>query len=244
MVRKKSSTAANAGDEGTTAAARSEESEGNTEAEAALEAGFCPVGQALEVIGARWTLVLVRHLLTGTRGFQELRDLTGITPRLLSVRLSQLHERGLVEKVPVGNRYHYALTDLGRTLEPIVREVALWWIHHAMPEYGPRSEASAEAMLEALSYLLQKGGSAGNKETSYDLRLTVKENGNWRVEVSDYQTSGSSQGQSPGDAKQRDADGQRRAPQAAGAGGSSKSGASEGKSSLAWHPKPYRRGGA
>ena len=51
---------------------------------------FDPVGRALDVVGDRWTLVLVRQLLVGPKGFQELRKTTGIAPRVLSGRLRQL----------------------------------------------------------------------------------------------------------------------------------------------------------
>ncbi|MDE0005289.1 MAG: helix-turn-helix domain-containing protein [Rhodospirillaceae bacterium] len=148
------------------------------------EADFCPVRRALDLVGARWTLVLVRHLLSGPRGFSELRDLTGITPRLLTVRLSQLMERGLVEKVPVGNRFHYALTEFGMTLDPIVHEVAVWWVRHAMRHFGPYKETTPASVLEALSFLLRRDR-AQEPEITYDLRLTVKEGGGWKVEFSD-----------------------------------------------------------
>ena len=75
---------------------------------------FCPVGRALDLIGERWTLVLVRHLLGGPRGFQELRARTGIAPRVLSTRLRQLTERGFVRSVPAGGRSQYALTSRAR----------------------------------------------------------------------------------------------------------------------------------
>ncbi len=89
---------------------------------------FCPVGRALDLIGERWTLVLVRHLLGGPRGFQELRHRSGITPRVLSTRLRQLRDRGFVEAVEAGSRSHYALTERGQSLAPIVREIARWWV--------------------------------------------------------------------------------------------------------------------
>ena len=60
---------------------------------------FDPVARALDALGDRWTLVLVRQLLVGPTGFQELRKKTGITPRVLSARLRQLAADGLVEAV-------------------------------------------------------------------------------------------------------------------------------------------------
>ena len=63
---------------------------------------FDPVGRALDAIGDRWTLSLIRQLLLGPAGFQELRKRTGIAPRVLSGRLRQLVAGGLVEAVSPG----------------------------------------------------------------------------------------------------------------------------------------------
>lgn len=151
------------------------------EAAAPNSADFCPVGRALDLIGARWTLVLVRHLLTGPRRFQELRDLTGIAPRLLSIRLTQLVERGLVEKIPAGNRSIYGLTAFGKTLDPIVREVAIWWVRHAMPHAGPFRDTTPAAVIEAVTFLLKRDRPR-DSEDSYDVRMKMTEGGGWTVE--------------------------------------------------------------
>ena len=57
---------------------------------------FDPVARALDVIGDRWSLVLIRQLLAGAKGFQELRQRTGIAPRVLSSRLRQLRSDDFV----------------------------------------------------------------------------------------------------------------------------------------------------
>ena len=62
---------------------------------------FDPVARALDRIGDKWTLVLVRHLLGGPVGFQHLRARTGITARVLSARLRQLTAAGLVQPLKV-----------------------------------------------------------------------------------------------------------------------------------------------
>jgi DNA-binding HxlR family transcriptional regulator len=145
---------------------------------------FCPIARALDYIGERWTLVLVRHLLTGPRGFQELRQRTGIGPRVLATRLRQLTERGLVRDVPVGNRSLYGLTELGQTLEPIVRSIARWWVGHAMEATGPFSETSAASVVEALPFLLREDRAKGASIT-YEIRLTGKGGGVWTVRIED-----------------------------------------------------------
>jgi len=146
---------------------------------------FCPVARALDLLGERWTLVLVRHLLAGPRGFQELRGRTGIAPRVLSTRLRQLTERGFVESVPgSGARSHYGLTERGRSLEPVVREIARWWVLNEMEETGPFSETSAASVVESLPFMLRDERASGAR-VSYELRLTGKGGGVWTIEIRD-----------------------------------------------------------
>ena len=90
---------------------------------------YDPVARALDAIGDRWSLVLVRHLMLGAKGFQELRMRTGIAPRVLSGRLKGLIEHGFVESLE-GARAGYAVTELGRSLEPIVASIARWYTRH------------------------------------------------------------------------------------------------------------------
>ena len=143
---------------------------------------FCPVGRALDLIGERWTLVLARHLLAGPRGFQELRERTGIAPGILTTRLRQLSERGFVETVRSGRRSLYGLTKAGRTLEPVVREIAQWWVQNEMPQTGPYQETTPAAVVETLPYLLRHERTEGVNIT-YELRLTGAGGGVWTVTI-------------------------------------------------------------
>jgi DNA-binding HxlR family transcriptional regulator len=142
------------------------------------------VARALDLIGGRWTLVLVRHLLGGPRGFQELRTRSGIGARVLAARLKQMVDRGHVETVQAGNRSLYALTERGRTLEPIVREVARWWVLNAMEEMGPYSETTPVSVVEALPFLLREDRAKGVRMV-YELRLTGPGGGVWSVHIDD-----------------------------------------------------------
>ena len=153
---------------------------------AELPAGplFCPVARRLDLMGDRWTLVLVRHLLGGPRGFQELRHRSGIAPRVLAARLRQMKERHFVEPVRSGNRSLYGLTDRGRSLEPIVREIARWWVHNAMLRSGPFGETVAASIVEALPFLLREDRASGVRIT-YELRLTGPGGSVWSVEIDD-----------------------------------------------------------
>ena len=149
---------------------------------------FCPVARALDLIGERWTLVLVRHLLGRPRGFQELRNRTGIAPRVLATRLRQMTERGFVEGVGVGSRSHYGLTERGRSLEPIVTAIARWWVREAMEQQGPFSETSAASVVEALPFLVREDRAKGIRVT-YEIRLTGHGAGVWTVEIEDGRCS-------------------------------------------------------
>lgn len=85
---------------------------------------FCGVAKALDLVGERWTLLLVRDLLLGPRRYGDLlASCAGLTTNLLASRLAAMVERGLVEKVrlpPPAGTTVYQLTALGRELEPVV----------------------------------------------------------------------------------------------------------------------------
>ena len=83
---------------------------------------FCGIAKALDVLGGRWTLLIVRELLLGPRRYGELvDDLPGITTNLLASRLKELEAAGLVEAVVRDDgRRAWALTDTGRELQPVL----------------------------------------------------------------------------------------------------------------------------
>lgn len=91
---------------------------------------FCGLARALDVVGDRWTLLVVRELLVGARTFREIQDgLPGIGPSLLTSRLSTLVEHGLVTRnaaPPRSRAVRYRLTDDGAALEPTVLELIRW----------------------------------------------------------------------------------------------------------------------
>ncbi|MCC7449728.1 MAG: helix-turn-helix transcriptional regulator [Anaerolineae bacterium] len=91
---------------------------------------YCPVAQALEIIGDRWTLLIIRDMLTGTAHFNDLaRGLPGISNALLSKRLQQLEKAGVVEKrIRSSSRKstEYRLTPAGLDLQNVINAL-LWW---------------------------------------------------------------------------------------------------------------------
>jgi len=84
---------------------------------------YCPISRALDVLGERWSLMIVRALLVGTTRFNHLaRGLPGLSRSLLSKRLRQLESAGIVER----HSNEYLLTESGRELEPIVFGLGAW----------------------------------------------------------------------------------------------------------------------
>ncbi len=149
---------------------------------------FDPVARALEVIGDRWTLVLVRQLLEGSRGFQELRQRTGIAPRVLSSRLRELSAKGFVVSVADGARSFYQLTEEGRALEPVVVSIGRWWIRRGLEALGIDArrftETSARSVLEALPFMVREDRARG-VDLTFEIRLEGTGGGVWTVRIHD-----------------------------------------------------------
>lgn len=100
---------------------------------------FCPVAQALEIVGERWTLLVVRELLSGSRRFGEIqRGVPLMSPTLLSQRLTRLERAGIVRKVATGRgRGAYEVTEAGRELWPVVECLGVWGQRWARQEVRP-----------------------------------------------------------------------------------------------------------
>jgi DNA-binding HxlR family transcriptional regulator len=95
---------------------------------------FCPVAKATEVIGEKWTLLIIRELLMGGSRFNELhRGLSLISPTILSRRLESLSEHGLVlkKKIPGQRGYEYFPTESCQELLPIIRSLGDWGMRWA-----------------------------------------------------------------------------------------------------------------
>lgn len=94
----------------------------------------CAVSTTLEVIGGRWKSVIVFHLLTGMRRFNELqRLLGGITQRVLTMQLRELEADGIVERTvyaEVPPRVEYRLTPFGQSLQPVLLSLRDWGERH------------------------------------------------------------------------------------------------------------------
>lgn len=101
---------------------------------------YCSIARALDLIGDRWTLLIVRELLLrGPSRFTDLRNgLPGVAPNLLSTRLKELEESGLARHEyappPVATQL-YELTADGLALEPVLRAIGLWGVRYMADEH-------------------------------------------------------------------------------------------------------------
>jgi DNA-binding HxlR family transcriptional regulator len=91
---------------------------------------YCPIAHALDLVGERWSLLVVRELMHGPKRYTDLAEhLPGIGTNILAARLRELEACGIVTKrtlpPPAASRV-YELTDYGRALRPVMRELALW----------------------------------------------------------------------------------------------------------------------
>jgi DNA-binding HxlR family transcriptional regulator len=90
---------------------------------------FCPVAKAMELLDERWTMLIVRELVTGSQHFNELRrGVPRMSPTLLSKRLHQLARAGIVDRHDNSGDVRYVLTAAGRELHPVVEALGTWGI--------------------------------------------------------------------------------------------------------------------
>jgi len=99
---------------------------------------FCPVAMAAEIVCSRWTALVLRELLCGTTRFNDLRrGVPLMSPSLLSKRLKELEEAGVIVTVPTDQVgvFEYKLTQAGEDLRPVVMSLGLWgqrWVESSL----------------------------------------------------------------------------------------------------------------
>ncbi len=100
----------------------------------------CSIAGALEVVGERWTLLIVRDVFLGLRRFDQIQANLGIARNVLDSRLRRLVEQGVLERVPYAERpprFEYRLTEKGLDLWPVVTSLMNWGDRYAAPAAGP-----------------------------------------------------------------------------------------------------------
>ena len=101
----------------------------------------CPIAATLDLLGDRWSLVIVRDLLVGKRRFGEfLASPEGIPTNILAARLKRLEAAGLIARTPYQSRpprHEYRLTPEGEALLPVLQEVCRWANRHLPDTWTP-----------------------------------------------------------------------------------------------------------
>lgn len=111
---------------------------------------FCPMAAALDAIGERWALLIVRELMLGSRSFTQLADaLAGIGTDILTARLRSLEDAVVLHRIGEGRRRRYALTDEGRALQGVLAELSRWGAARLPPPHSP-DDVSTRTALTAL----------------------------------------------------------------------------------------------
>ena len=115
----------------------------------------CSVARALEIVGERWTLLIVRDLFLGLRRFDQLQENLGIARNVLTDRLNRLVDEGIVERVRYSERperYEYRLTSKGRDLRLVLASLMQWGDKYvsARPPKVLRRKADRKAVVAAL----------------------------------------------------------------------------------------------
>jgi len=100
----------------------------------------CAIASALDVVGEKWSLLVVRELFLGCRRFSEIAANTGAPRDILTTRLRRLEELGVITRREYSAhppRYEYLLTDAGKDLRPVILALKEWGLQHVRPDLAP-----------------------------------------------------------------------------------------------------------
>jgi DNA-binding HxlR family transcriptional regulator len=119
---------------------------------AQLRRSPCPIACSLDLIGDRWTLLVIRDMMFFSKQrFEEfLESPEGISTNILASRLKALEEMGLIEKQPYSNhprRMNYHLTERGKSLRPILKAITAWGLKHIADTQIPDVENDLQTHL-------------------------------------------------------------------------------------------------
>jgi DNA-binding HxlR family transcriptional regulator len=124
----------------------------------------CSIAAALEVVGEKWSLLVVRELFLGCRRFSDIASNTGAPRDILTARLRRLEEVGVISRRLYSEhppRYEYVLTDAGKDLRPVIWALKHWGDTHVMGEHvAPVMEHSCGAAFVPRTHCAECGEAA------------------------------------------------------------------------------------
>jgi DNA-binding HxlR family transcriptional regulator len=146
---------------------------------------FCPVSKASELLGDKWTILILREALMGAKRFKEFeRGLGRISPTMLTKRLNELVSNGLMisKKIPGQKGHEYFLTQAGKDVNPLIRQLGDWGMRWARGQME-NSELDVELLMLYLQRSVKTDKLAGN-ETIVQFNFTdLKKLGKWWLVV-------------------------------------------------------------
>lgn len=132
---------------------------------------YCSITRALELVGERWALLIIRDLLVGPRRYGELAaGLPRIPTNILATRLKELQAAGVIRRAPRSRVIVYELTPYGRELEPVLLSLGAWGFKALEP---PREDQviTADSMTMTLRTAFRSDAAATLPPTAYAARL-------------------------------------------------------------------------
>jgi DNA-binding HxlR family transcriptional regulator len=145
---------------------------------------YCPIARTLDLLGDKWTLLIVRELLRGKRRFRDIENgLPGIPPNLLSDRLKVLEQAAIVTREyfrELPPRVEYSLTESGASLSPVLESIAEWGMQHMMDHDVPCNKIELDLLFFHLPRFFCTEQGAGVRGT-VEVRLEGEGGGAWSV---------------------------------------------------------------
>jgi DNA-binding HxlR family transcriptional regulator len=105
----------------------------------------CPIALTLDLVGDRWTLLILRDMFMGNSKFSEFRERSGIPPKVLSARLKWLMENGFIEREVYSEhplRAEYRPTERGRSLLPVLLAIGRWGLENTFEDLEQRDRVA------------------------------------------------------------------------------------------------------
>lgn len=146
---------------------------------------FCPIAKSLEILGEKWTVLVIRELLMGSTRFNELqRGLSLISPTLLSKRLDTLVNHGLIIKRKISGQkgYEYLATDSCKELLPIILSLGEWGMRWARSNLTEK-DYDVELLMMYLTRSIVPDKLPGNESTIRFKFIDIKEYPDWWMVV-------------------------------------------------------------
>ena len=133
---------------------------------------YCGVASALELVGERWALLIVRDLLVGPRRYTDLKaGLPRIPTNILSTRLKELQQGGVIRRAPLLRSIVYELTDVGRELEDVILALGRWGLQ-SMGEPAEDDVLTADSVTMDFRSTFRADAASTFPPTTYRARIT------------------------------------------------------------------------